>query len=102
MCDFILTYEHAYREAVRAKLISSGVIGNDAYVVLGKPLPNWLHWYRLITANTQLALRIPTLIMLPLGKSMEYSDMKARLRSMAHVSFMFQENSRAHLSQCFD
>ncbi|KAG9094626.1 hypothetical protein FRC07_011281 [Ceratobasidium sp. 392] len=39
-----LTLERAYRESVRAKLISSGVIGNDAYVVLAGPANTYSHY----------------------------------------------------------
>lgn len=33
-----------YREAVRAKLISSGVLGNDAYVVVAGPANSYSHY----------------------------------------------------------
>ena len=33
-----------FRDAVRAKLISSGVVGEDAYVVIGGPANTYAHY----------------------------------------------------------
>lgn len=77
------------RESVRAQLISSGVIGNDAYVVLGMLLsPRRLrNLVTIVHFSSQLARPTRTLTMLLPVKSTESSATKEHLPFTAHVSF---------------